>query len=250
MASAPLQRVRIAHFDHSTAGRRQTTFLTRQLWRASKEVHWKRQTIGKSAWRLTMQKGVGASPKGQRRPERPTTAGRFRKPFLSGRSRRAAWDIIWSREAIGIASGQVKRKMESVPLQRVRVAHCDHSTAGRRRTQSLTRKLRRASLEVQWSRQGMRKAFKMVKRQDGVGASPKGQGRPVRPYNSWKAPDDISDQEPLESNKRGPYESARRSESILEGLEGLEARRSLSIFTGSLSHMATTRHREGARRRS
>jgi len=29
-----------------------------------------------------MQHGVGACPKGQRRPERPTTAGRRRKPFL------------------------------------------------------------------------------------------------------------------------------------------------------------------------
>ena len=30
-----------------------------------------------------MQHGVGACPKGQRRPERPTTAGRRRKPFLA-----------------------------------------------------------------------------------------------------------------------------------------------------------------------
>jgi hypothetical protein len=213
------------------------------------DVHWRREAIGIAAKRLRMQHGVGASPKGQRRPERPTTAGRRRKPFLPGRSRRAALDIHWSREAIGIASEQFKSNMESAPLQRVMVAHCDYTTAGRRRTQSLTRNLRRASLEVQWSRQGMRKAFKMVKRQDGVGASPKDQGRPVRPYDSWKAPDDISDQDASESNKRGPHESARRSESFLEGLE---ARRSLSIFTGSLSHdslVATTRHREGSGRK-
>jgi len=91
----------------------------------------------------------------------------------------------------------------------------------------------------------MRKELEMVQRQDGVGASPKGQGRPVRPYDSWEAPDDISDQEATENNKRGPHESARRWESFLEGLE---ARRSLRIFTGSRSHMATTSHREGAGR--
>ena len=76
VASAPHQRVRVAHCDHSTAGRRQTTFLTRQLWRASKEVHWKRQTIGKSAWRLTMQKGVGAYPKGHGRTRRLHDSGK------------------------------------------------------------------------------------------------------------------------------------------------------------------------------
>jgi hypothetical protein len=101
------------------------------------------------------------------------------------------------------------------------------------------------TLEVHWSTADGWTALETWKRQDGVGASPKGQGRPVRPYDSWEAPDDIRDQDATESDKRGLHESARRWESLLEGLE---SRRSLCIFTGSLSHMATTRHREGAGR--
>jgi len=57
----------------------------------------------------------------------------------------------------------------------------------------------------------MRKSFKMVKRQDGV-ASPKGQGRPVQPYDSWKVPDDILDKAALESVKKSPLETKNHSE--------------------------------------
>jgi hypothetical protein len=93
--------------------------------------------------------------------------------------------------------------MESAPLQRVSVARCDHSSAGGRQTPFLTRRLRKASLEVHWSRQVVRKAFERLKRQDGVGASPKGQCRPVRPYDSWRVPDAILDRESLEIWREG-----------------------------------------------
>ena len=42
------------------------------------------------------------------------------------------------------------------------------------------------------------KAWQSVKRQDGVGATPKGQRRPVRPHDSWRAPDAIPDREAFE----------------------------------------------------
>ena len=41
--------------------------------------------------------------------------------------------------------------------------------------------------------------MEFIKRQDGVGASLKGQCRLVRPYDRWRAPDVISDPEALES---------------------------------------------------
>ena len=90
-------------------------------------------------------------------------------------------------------------------------------------------------MDVHWNRVAIGEAAMPFKRKHGVGASPKGQRRTLRPYDSWKAPDDISDQEASESNKRGPQESARCSESFLEALE---ARWSLNLFT------ETTRHRK------
>ena len=98
-----------------------------------------------------------------------------------------------------------------------------------------------------WSTDVIWTALEMDTRQHAVGAAPKGPCHPVRPFDRRKSPDDIRDQEASESKKKCPHESAIRSESFLEGQE---ARRSLSICTGSLSHMATTRHWEGARCRS
>jgi hypothetical protein len=79
-------------------------------------------------------------------------------------------------------------KMESEPRHWVTVAHCDHKTLGRRQTPFLTGWLWKASLEVHWNSQAIWKAFEQFKRQDGVGAAPKGQRRTLRPYDSWKAP--------------------------------------------------------------
>ena len=46
------------------------------------------------------------------------------------------------------------------------------------------------------------KALGNLKGQDGVGTTPKGQRHPVRPYDSWREPDAISDPEALESLQR------------------------------------------------
>jgi len=81
--------------------------------------------------------------------------------------------------------------MESAPLQRVSVAQCDHTTAGGRQTPHLTRRSWKAYLEFKIPAQIFWKALGKLKRQDGVGASPKGQCRLVRPYDSWRAPDAI-----------------------------------------------------------
>ena len=89
--------------------------------------------------------------------------------------------------------------MESAPLQRVSVAQCDHTTAGGRQTPYLTRSSWKAYLEFKIPAQIFWKALGKLKRQDGVGASPKGQCRLVRPYDSWRAPDAISDPEGLKS---------------------------------------------------
>jgi len=123
----------------------------------------------------------------------------FRSESFGERQRKS----IGNEKPLGNRLGGSRCNRASAPLQRIMVAHCDYSKTGGRWTQSLTMKLRRASLEVQWSRQGMRKACQKVKRQDGVGESPRGQCRTLRPYDSWKAPDDISDQEASENVKGG-----------------------------------------------
>ena len=156
------------------------------------DVHWKREAIGIAAKRFRRQHGVGASLKGQRRPERPTTDGRRRKPFLPGRSRRAALEVHWNREAIGIASERFKR-------------------------------------------------------QHGVGASPKGQCRTLRPDDSWKAPEASLARKVSESGFGGPLEQRSHWGSVIAFQEETWSRR---LSKGSASHIATIRQLEGARRHS
>jgi len=89
--------------------------------------------------------------------------------------------------------------MESAPLQRVTVAQCDHTTAGGRQTPFLTRRHLKASLEFKTPTQGIWKASESLKRLDVVCATSIGHPRPVRPYDSWRASDAISDPQTLES---------------------------------------------------
>ena len=82
----------------------------------------------------------------------------------------AGYDAILDREALqggfggpleplGKRPSVARGKMESAPLQKVSVAHCDHTTAGRRQMPFLAGRLWKASLEVRRSHQAIRKAF-------------------------------------------------------------------------------------------
>ena len=68
MELAPLQRVSFAHSDHTTAGGRQTPFLTRRPWKASLESQRRVQVFWNARESVKRKDGVGASSKGQRRP--------------------------------------------------------------------------------------------------------------------------------------------------------------------------------------
>jgi hypothetical protein len=113
------------------------------------------------------------------------------------------WRYTGVSKTFGKRSNFSRGKMGSAPLQRVSV-QCDHTTAGGRRTPFLTGRLWTAASEVHRSRQAIWKAFERFKRQKRTGATPKGQRRPVRPYDSWRAPDAILDREALESGFGGP----------------------------------------------
>ena len=155
------------------------------------------------------------------------------------------WRSIGTAKPLGKRLRVSRGNVESAPHQRVSVAHCDHTTAGGRRTHFWTRRRRRASLEVHRSLQDIRKALQLCKRQDEVGASPKGQRHLVRPHDSWKAPDAILDREALESVFGGPLEYRSRLDCVGD-VE--EARWSRRHSKGSESPSATIRHLEGARR--
>ena len=68
------------------------------------------------------------------------------------------WRSIGTAKRLGKRLSVSSGNVASAPHQRVRVAHCDHTTAGRRRTHFWTRRLRTASQEVHGSRQDVRKA--------------------------------------------------------------------------------------------
>ena len=53
----------------------------------------------------------------------------------------------------------------------------------------------------------MESALELFRRGTRPGATPKGQCRPVRPHDSWRAPDAIPDREALVMNLGGPVES-------------------------------------------
>jgi hypothetical protein len=157
------------------------------------------------------------------------TPGRHQTPFSRGRLRRTSQESTRRSES-GLASQEARWSLTPS------LGHCctwRPQDTGKAPDAVLTRE---ASENVT----GVDKTF--GKRSRGV----VGKMEPdVALYDSWEAPDDIRDQEASGSNKRGPHEQARRSDS---SLEGLAARRSLSIFMGSRLHMATTIHREGAGR--
>jgi len=122
--------------------------------------------------------------------------------------------------------------MESEPLQRVSVVKCNHTTAGGCQTPVFTGRPWKASLEFKIPAQVFWAALETLKRQDGVGATPKGQCRPVRPYDSWRQPDAISDPEALES----VLEVSASCPSLLECKgECEEERWSRCLFKGSAS---------------
>jgi len=58
---------------------------------------------------------------------------------------------------------------------------------------------RKVGMEVHMHFPAIWKALEAMKMQDGLGASPKGQRRPERPYNSWTEPETNSDRENFES---------------------------------------------------
>ena len=98
----------------------------------------------------------------------------------------------------------------------------------------LTGRLYKVALEVHWSREAIGKESWRFKKQQGLGASPKGHGRTLPPHDSWKAPEIVFG---------GTQESPRHSESVLDCQE---ARLSRRLTKGSVSHIATTRQLEGA----
>jgi len=246
--------------------------------------------------------GAGDTPKGQRRPVRPHDIWRTPTPFLTGR--------LWEGGSCDPVEDQ--DHLESIGAQEARWSRC-HSK-GSVSPSATIRQLadtdaingpggfgKRHLLSI-GGEQPFGKRPSRFKRKDGVGATPKGQCRPVRPYDSWRTPttfwngrllkcgsrvileakdysgcvrvfkearwswchskrsastsatirqlegyDAILDREALQGGFGGPLETHNHWESALAFQEARWGRR---LSKGSVSHNATIRQLEGARRHS
>ena len=99
------------------------------------------------------------------------------------------------------------------------------------------------AMEVHWNRAAIEIASEPFKRQHGVGASPKGQRRTLRPDDSWKAPEAILARKVLESGFGRPSDPRSHWGRVVAFPEETWSRR---LSKGSASHMATVRQLEGA----
>ena len=97
------------------------------------------------------------------------------------------------------------------------------------------------AVEVHGQREATGKSSWRFEMQKRLGASPKGQGRTLRPHDSRKAPDQIFDQKASESVKGSPL--AMRSHWEI-GLAVQDATGPRRLSKGSWSHTATTRKLE------
>jgi len=208
------------------------------------EVHWNCTAIGISSERFKSRRRSKGSVSHIATTRQLEGAGRHSCP---GGGVERLWRAIGTAKPFGKRLSVSRGNVETAPYQRVSVAHCDHTTAGRRRIHFWTRRLRRASKDVHGSRQVARTALQLCKMRDGVLASSLGHCRTLRPKDTGKAPDAILDSEALEGVFGGPLEYRSR----LDGVYDVEeARWSRSHSKGSRSPSATIRQLEGARRHS
>jgi hypothetical protein len=122
---APLQRVSVAQCDHMTAGGRHTPFLTGERREATQEGVQLGWMFGLRRSRQKGRNWAGATPKGQGRPVRPTTAGGRQTPFSTWITREATQEFGQLGRAL-VRRGTDKWERNGLPqLQRVRVAPCD-----------------------------------------------------------------------------------------------------------------------------
>ena len=135
--------------------------------------------MGKVSGLMTRKDRVGATLKGQRRPERPTTAGGHRRHSGAGGFLKAAFTSHWRRMTIRDAMEWWKwQEGEKCDYKCLRGPGrpCDSGSAP---TTFETGRLWSASFQKR--RQKRRRETECIKRQAGVGGTPKGQRRPQRP---------------------------------------------------------------------
>ena len=137
MESVPLQRVSVAQCDHTSAGGHRPHSCPGGFGR------WYLRSIGGKkpfGRRSSVSRGKMESVPLQRVSvaQCDHTAGGHRRHSWPGGFGR--WILRSSAKQNGKRPSSSRGKMESAPLQRVGVTHCDHTTAGGRQTTFLTRR--------------------------------------------------------------------------------------------------------------
>ena len=147
-------------------------------------------TIGKEMCCLKRKDKVGANPKGQRRPERPMTAGGHRRHPGAGGFLKRLSRYIGDERLFGMLLSVKRGKMEKSEATKGRRHPVRQDEAGEQRRHSIPGGFGKREAAFLRGRQNKirRKESEWIKRQAGVGATPKGQRRPVRPHDSWRAP--------------------------------------------------------------
>ena len=135
----------------------------------------------------TRKERVGATPKGQRRPVRHYDSWRTPTQFMNGRLLERGFYVPVEHTSVGREYEQVQDEKRSRDTPRCQNRPVRPSAAGGLLRHSKPGSFWKVALAGQWRTKTTGKAQESVQEENGVGATPKGQRRRGRPYDSWRA---------------------------------------------------------------